>query len=245
MNKIGNYVDVLFVVGILANLIKVSDMILRPYQQNRLQEKLEELTLWLDYTRPLKWFEKHISPTVLHALFLISGGIVIFVSFIVVSFIYLSEKVESIDTAIVLMFLLSCGTVFIAVKWLDPPIIRWLFAGASRLSFAKRFLMLTLVSVGVTGVFAVANPFDSFSYEAFFLVLLITAPIVTFVNVINYLGYILILTVAASTVLEVVLRIIRGVAWRVVEYNKGAFAALVLVVTVALGVAELYLRVRK
>lgn len=41
---------------------------------------------------------------------------------------------------------------------------------------------------------------------------------------------------------EVILKVMRGIAWRVVEYNKGVWAALVLIITAALGITEIILK---
>ena len=45
-------VDVLFVVGVIVNLVKGADLILRPHQQKWLQDKCNSLALYLDYTKP-------------------------------------------------------------------------------------------------------------------------------------------------------------------------------------------------
>ena len=42
-------VEILLIVGILVNLIKGADLILRPHQQKLVQDRIETLALWLDY----------------------------------------------------------------------------------------------------------------------------------------------------------------------------------------------------
>jgi hypothetical protein len=41
---------------------------------------------------------------------------------------------------------------------------------------------------------------------------------------------------------ELALKLLRAITWRIVEYNKGAFAAIILLITIALGIAEIYLK---
>jgi hypothetical protein len=49
--------QILLVVGVFINLVKGADLILRPHQQKWLQEQFESLALWLDYTRPLRFYK--------------------------------------------------------------------------------------------------------------------------------------------------------------------------------------------
>lgn len=44
---------------------------------------------------------------------------------------------------------------------------------------------------------------------------------------------------------ELGLKLLRAISWRIEEYNKGAFAALILPLTIALGIAEVYLKSTK
>lgn len=48
--------ELLLIVGILLNLVKGADLLLRPYQQKWLQEKWDSMTLRLHYTKPLDWY---------------------------------------------------------------------------------------------------------------------------------------------------------------------------------------------
>jgi hypothetical protein len=50
--------QILLVAGILVNLIKGGELLLRPYQQKWLQDKCDTLALRLDYTKPLEWYLK-------------------------------------------------------------------------------------------------------------------------------------------------------------------------------------------
>ena len=55
-----------------------------------------------------------------------------------------------------------------------------------------------------------------------------------------------VITISVGIVLmELFLKFVRGAAWRIAEYNKGAFAAILLLLTVFLGVIDVYLRLQK
>src|SRR2546423_4654285 len=49
-------IDILFVVGILVNLVKGADLILRPHQQKWLQDRWVSMTQRLDNIKPMDWF---------------------------------------------------------------------------------------------------------------------------------------------------------------------------------------------
>lgn len=59
------------------------------------------------------------------------------------------------------------------------------------------------------------------------------------------MGIVCLLVLVFSLVLlftEILLKLIRAVVWRIAEYNKGAFAAITLVTTVLLAIAEFYIK---
>jgi hypothetical protein len=77
---------------------------------------------------------------------------------------------------------------------------------------------------------------------------LIYIRITAFVIVVVGLGaisFMMLLTALLFLVLELSLKCIRGFAWRIAEYNKGPFAAILLLFTALLGIAEVYLRFLK
>jgi hypothetical protein len=50
---------------------------------------------------------------------------------------------------------------------------------------------------------------------------------------------------ALALLAHVLLRLLEAIAWRVVEYQKGAWAAVVAIATVILGMIDLYLKMPK
>src|SRR5207302_8046139 len=47
-------IDALLIVGLILNFVKAGDLVLRPHQLKWFQDRFEHLTLWLDFTKPLK-----------------------------------------------------------------------------------------------------------------------------------------------------------------------------------------------
>jgi hypothetical protein len=70
-------VEILLVIGILVNLIKGADLILRPHQQKWLQNKFESLALWLDYAKPPKWYTSLVHKKIYGVLFFLAPLVVI------------------------------------------------------------------------------------------------------------------------------------------------------------------------
>src|SRR4051812_27630490 len=55
-------VDLLFLVGVLAVIVKGGDLFLRDHQKKALQSYCEDMTLWLEEQNPIKWFRSLSSP---------------------------------------------------------------------------------------------------------------------------------------------------------------------------------------
>lgn len=60
--------DAATTVGIVLCLTKVADLVLRPHQEKLLREKLESLTLWLNYSNPLRYYRRVIDRTLLNVV---------------------------------------------------------------------------------------------------------------------------------------------------------------------------------
>ena len=63
-------IEILLVIGVLVNLIKGSELVLRPHQEKWLQNKFETLVLWFEYARPIDWLAKR-EGTVYRTLFVL------------------------------------------------------------------------------------------------------------------------------------------------------------------------------
>jgi hypothetical protein len=97
----------------------------------------------------------------------------------------------------------------------------------------------------------IGNEVDNSMSETALLGFLLMAPIIIFVVLCIVCAEFILLGIPSLIILmasllflavEFLLKIIRAIVWRIAEYNKGAFAAIILLITIALGIGELYLK---
>ena len=76
--------DLLFVLGVIANVVKLADILLRKQQRERFESALETLTLRMDYARPLLWFRALVEPARWPALraVLVAASVLTFASLV-------------------------------------------------------------------------------------------------------------------------------------------------------------------
>jgi hypothetical protein len=143
----------------------------------------------------------------------------------------------------------------------EHALLSWLFDSESYLEYLFRSLMIALIHFGAiclifAGMYAVAALLEiakpylrhvsglknymgrKFGPTVFvlFIAALVCLTVAGFPAVLVTI-FMLLLFIA-----ELLLKVMRSIAWRVVEYNKGAYAALVLIITIALGIAEIFLK---
>jgi hypothetical protein len=149
---------------------------------------------------------------------------------------------------------------------LNAPLQNWLFRSSTAGDYLVRPLVVFIVGAFwialwpsyVLGMFTLMDlmrplmPLHGWKMLMWFLplgsLLAIGMILITIFMVEPAVTGIVCLVLCGTTVLmlltEGILKVVRGTVWRIAEYNKGAFAAIALIVTVALGLAELYLRFR-
>lgn len=272
-------VEILLVIGILVNLIKGADLLLRTHQQKWLQDKFETLTLKLDYTRPLDWYMKGGKAVRLYWLLwmaapLLTGIIFLpfreyYLWFLLLAFVNITTyardyklvfakprteaQLQRLDNR-----LKKRGASGIRI---ERKFSNWIMGSPTYGQHLFRRFALTILSIIVVlllmtimeGLTYVQNLILSrnnwpsyilfaiyiyFVLQLCFRYLYVALPIL-FIGII---GFIILICSTTILIAEVLLRILRGIAWRIAEYNKGAFAAIVLLVTIALGIAELYFK---
>ena len=244
-------VDVLLIVGLILNFVKAGDLILRPHQLKWFQDRFEHLTLWLDFTKPLKALKTLTSDDGRLALLMLA-----YVPAIV--FFAATQALQTPEPkGVSLITYLNFGILIFLIKR-GLPVTSWLLGDGRVSSFLKRFLVLSigqlaaLVPLVLSGL-STAYLSDHSKEHLLLGVLFVVDALVLFALVLLNLVYSTIwlacfLTIVASSILlilEMLLKFARGIAWRIVEYNKGAFAAIVLIVTVALGLIDFYLKFYK
>ena len=257
--------DLAFATGILINSIKGADLLLRPHQQKRIQDWAEVTTLRLEYARPLRWFSKLATPRGTRILLLIGVAEFFFVGVTVGTVQAISKETNLHERLLqVGALLLSAVCIPYIVSNAGPRLVTWLFKKQSIMSFALRFVVLlmggfaffmlyqaALIYVGWITIGRHTKFFDYFdsifdetSRAAVFDVvgLLLVWPFFTMFWIITQVGGLAMWCAAAVGVAEITLKFLRGLAWRIIEFNKGAYAALTLILTVVIGLADFVVR---
>jgi hypothetical protein len=117
--------------------------------------------------------------------------------------------------------------------WLIVELVRHVLLGG--ISVAGGYLVFPMLRPGV------ANQMSNLHVVLFIPLFLLFLPYTA-----GFGGPSLVVALVSICLLfaEIILGILRALVWRIVEYNRGAFAAIVLIVTVALGLVDMYLRFR-
>ncbi|NEO21889.1 MULTISPECIES: hypothetical protein [unclassified Moorena] len=263
------FVDALLVIGILANLVKGGDLFLRESQKQKVQDISESITIYLDDLRPISWLRPLTTQKAQHWIIVV--GVIEFVIVMVVAFTLqrldpVDDNIFGLSLILTqLLALVLSGLSLPFIFKTGPKTMSWLLQDERPLQFLCRFLrlivfgyviggayqlflllLISLISlvIGQGGFFnSLEFLFQAGSWQQLTYVvgLLMIWPAFTyFWIVVQSVGLILWLVVLII-MLETCLLVLRGFAWRVVEYSKGAYAALLLAVTIILGLVSLFL----
>ena len=238
-------VDSLLIVGIFLNLVKAGDLILRPHQVRYFQDRFEHLTLWLDFTKPLKAL-KTLTGEEGRLGLLVLG----YVPSIIV-FALLQAYQPPNELGVTLITYLNFGMLILLIKS-GLATTGWLFGDGRLRSFLKRFALASVVEFAALGslglsVYVLSERSNGLLW-LYWLLFLVVVGLVLLNLVSSTIWLACFLTILASSillVLELILKFVRGIAWRIVEHNKGAFAAVILITTIALGFVDLYFRLNR
>lgn len=258
--------DLVLIIGILTNVVKGADLILRPHQQKWINDKFESLTLWLDYAKPLKWFSNLATSRGQIILILIGSLELVAVAIIVLLFKRNDNVPRSERLTQILVLVISLLCIPVIVKRIGPKVTSWLFGDAKILRFLMRYILLIIGGYIILGLYqAVVMIFiwlfssrksyfdfmdatldsNSWEHSAYLISIMALWPFFTFFWILIQVGGIVLWAAVILFLLEVLLKIGRGIAWRITEYNKGAYAALTLILTIFIGIVDLYLKTDK
>ena len=240
-------------------------------KKKKVQDNCEYLTLWLEDQNPIEWFQG-LSSSRAHRWLLVFGivefavaGVGAFITQRIELSVFVDDKFGRLNVIIfqILALAISSLSIPVIVRKLGPRTMKWLLADAKPLVFVRRYI--ALVAIGylialIYGIFLIgliwlANPshgifgaiesiFDSKSLASKFYLFgfLLIWPAFTYFWVMVQVGALVLWFVVLLPVLLLLLRLALTFAWRVVEYSKGAYAALLLIVTIILGILSLYLK---
>jgi len=253
-------IEILLVAGILTNALKGAELILRPYQQKWVQAKWDDITLRLEYSKPLERLRTITSKQIQVITIAIILAIFLFIlSDFVMRWGIFFRRDEKLTIALLLLATLIGGLIpVIALTLFGAKFLFWLYSKGKFLVFLIKYfsfvalssMALVLVYRAIKWIASYLNPTEQITGLNYHL-LAVCIFIVVFLCifyiefVISVLCLFIIITQIVLFVTEVILIALRAVAWRVAEYNKGAFSAVVLLFTVILGAVEAYLKYRK
>ena len=238
-------VELLFIIGLLINLTKGADLMLRPYQQKWIQSKTETLALWLEYAYPLKWLGKLTTRKAHIVIAIIAVALYYSIFFL---WVIPSTSISIFERIIIhgIGFYALCRSAYLFVKWLlsdDNPV-----------KFVHRFILVLIVLIGIIIggliVFYVWIGDETISFRIYELgiIKLIILVVVLSLAIALMIAWLIVGIIFPLIILiylvQTLILLSRAVVWRIVEYNKGVWAALTLLATIVLGSIELYLKVR-
>jgi hypothetical protein len=232
---------ILFIIGTLANLLKGADLLLRPHQKKKIQERAETLTLWAEETKPVEWYAKLTSPK---AQFVLLTTIAAITTAPLLASIFFIRDISGI------FVLISPILTIVSMLFLSRPTLKgtkWLFGDGSFSSSRKKVVSILgpivgwffLLSYVIKFVIWMDKNFERseptvISFIGIGLICVVTPLLILFI-VLSILWLSLMFFRFSLVILEYTLKIFRAIAWRIVEYDRGAYAALVLIATIILG----------
>jgi hypothetical protein len=250
--------DLAFIFGAGFVLLKAADLLLRPHQQKWLQNKLETLTLWFSEQNPLRWFTYLSKPTVFWTITFFIGAplayelgkplfaitsqtdVLVFLALVVLS---LPNFPKASD--------LAKHTVEYLAGRLEPTenygFLEYLYRFIlTILRFA--FLCALLAGVAYVGfkIFLVVMKGHSWGFEPDLarLAFIPVWPFLFFLYTIVFAGLLIIFGWSLLLLCQIIVFVVRSVLWRMVEFNKGAFGAIIVIVTAILGIIDLIVKLK-
>jgi hypothetical protein len=250
--------NALVIVGALISFLNLGDLLLRPQQKEAFHRFIENLTLALDYTRPMIWFARLgerkfavVWPIISALLVFLADPRIRMIGGTPALLVDLWSNTFRVQTR-GLFFLGSntkFGYAFVAINLLIILTTFWLIGSRVTVFLAsgKRiiiFIVRVLAMYAATVVFAFALMAGatynqtSLSYAIVGVpgLLLLSVPIV-----IVTIGMLMMSLTLLLFALRLFLKVSRAICWRVVEYSKGAWAAVIAILTAALGIYKAFL----
>jgi hypothetical protein len=258
--------DTLLALGVLVNIVKGGDLLLRPRQRRKVQSLFERWHLRLASQRPIEGLQRLASERAQRRLMLVGIG-----EFLLAVGADIALDMWSGESATIGSFgvLLCSGAILLSVlsrplvtRLGGPKLMIWLLRDLSFFAFLRRFAVVFIAGITVLGIYQAAlwgaaslmstgDPFDILELPLEKVgpgtlvigvgLLVAWPPFVYFWILTQVVGAAL--SMCVLTQLGVLLlNMVRALARRLAAYNQGAWAALVLVTTVVLGFLRLILK---
>lgn len=262
-------IDLLFAVSLALTVMTSAGLVLRPHQRKLVDAKLEIVTLWLDYRRPIDWLRQQSFRGQFNKLLLlgiVQLGVVCVVilnrldynrfvagaftasenASVVLTVLIASVVMWSLIILILRLIPLKWGFWIVVIGSMPSVGFLWRILStyhislASLVSYAEKGRLTCTFSPEFSRLICGESPWTLGGFlVSFALLILAEAALVLALLSEAVIGAILIAGVLFAA--EFTLSIARSIMWRVVEYEKGAFAALLVLATMLLGILKLYL----
>lgn len=232
--------DAAVIVGGLLVLTKVSDLLLRPHQQRQLQTLVESATLRLSYSSVIgaarSLARSHFWRLVLLLMLLVPLQLYLIRS--MVAALLQSRPGLTAEQAGQIVVLIFVGELIATIP--AALVARWVLRDDSGRRTALRLgaFVIVLVLVTQAAEYLLLTDPQAASRTIGRVVAVFYYAVGSVGSTLFLAGWIIILALAA----HLVLRLLEAVAWRVVEYQRGAWAAVVAIATAILGLVDLYLK---
>jgi len=247
--------DLAFVLALLVQFTKGTDLLLRTHHQRWVQTTAETVTLWLSEVAVLRWYSERVNARLVAV---VDTGVLVFwgVDLLFMERTALPKTLPpsildvSSEVHLISILILGIATVILVRRKVNAPLRSWLHARGRFWLFLVRFVLV--VAVFLAFAFVVLRWIVPWAEEQYLrngvpfdVMMILALPF-------GALGAILQIHIITG-VLVIAVRVLVGLAalsvwllrefmWRVVEYNKGAWAALSLAVTTIICIAELAAR---
>ncbi len=226
------------IMGLCASFLNLGDLLLRPNQKRAFEEYFGTLVLWLDYKRPLHWFSRLDKPS--RTYILTTGMVLVLCGLVALP----SDRILFEGLAFVALLLglsfLQCAWFW--ERWWMNEGFRYVVGDGTAKTFAVRLAWIPLATLLYTIIATVASQFwfGLVAVLAFTLWVLSDHPRVYWAAIgASWISVILIRVCVILFLLETALLVARWIGWRIVEYSKGAWAAIILLATTGLGIVKL------
>ena len=127
-------VDTLFIIALLTQILKISDLVFREHQKKKIQDTIENFTLAISYINPINWFRYIFEKKVLR-------WVLIFIAIITIGIDFISEydsfplkynyeitfAHKSVNAVVPAVFISLLLVTFLGFKLYGFKIIKWIF----------------------------------------------------------------------------------------------------------------------
>jgi hypothetical protein len=239
-----------WVIEIIIIFVRIAPIIITAKSKKRVEDTVYTFTLKLDYTNVFQWCSKHITFLMLNLIVLFS---LIFIWFVFSHNFFLTATNTCISVCVVGLFIVSAISIFLRISdvfkrnfeyWVGQN-----FNGKEHYSFdtfqkrivpvLKKSIMCLLFALVILYLAAYfLNIYGSNPNLSIIAVLMI----LLFVFTIEFLGcffcFIIMMTLLPfiAWLLHLSLRGLVAFCWKIIKFDNGAFAALIMIIPAILGI---------